>query len=119
MPRAFELYIDNAMPSEQRDALLETMRDAEATVRPVTVRGVPPEWIAFLVTFVAIADGVGTVASATNDVIDLVEKINTWRKNGKNSKTRAQLHRPGQEPLDLATATDQQVLAWLLEDTPQ
>ena len=107
----FTVAIDPDLPAAQRDALLQTLRDQRAELHEVESRE------PLMITILAIFAGVQVVAGAANQVIQLAEKINEWR-----SKSRAagvtpdvRLERSGKPPLDLATASDDRVLAWFLE----
>jgi hypothetical protein len=66
----------------------------------------------------AVAGGVTAAAGATKAVMELAEKINQWRSDARarGHNPAGQLERSGRRPLDLATASDQEVLDWLLNN---
>ncbi len=104
---------------DEREALVTALRSAGADVQQQPVRDV--DWQTIVVLF----DNIGKVASGATAAIVLAEKVaeklNAWRASQRRSgKTpRGTLRRPGQPPLDLATATDDEVLQWLLQTPPQ
>lgn len=102
------------MPPDERDTLILLLRSAGAQVQEAPTREM--DWQ----TIVAVIDAVGTVAKTASTLIDLAHKLNEWRaslrRQGKTPHGR--LRRPDQPPLDLATATDEEVLQWLLKTPP-
>lgn len=114
----FTVAINPNLPTEQRDALLQTLRSQQVELHEVESR--EPATITILAILsgvVLAAKGVKEVAGAANEVIKLAEKINEWRARSRASGVapEVQFERPGAPPLDLATASDARVLAWFLE----
>jgi hypothetical protein len=72
-------------------------------------------------TIVVVIRDLGEIAGSVAAIIALAEKINAYRESmRRQGKTpRGALRRPGQPPLDLSLATDQEVLEWLLKTPPQ
>jgi hypothetical protein len=72
-------------------------------------------------TIVVVIRDLGEIAGSVAALIALAEKINAYRESmRRQGKTpHGTLRRPGQPPLDLALATDQEVLEWLLKTPPQ
>jgi len=68
-------------------------------------------------TIVVVIRDLGEIAGSVAAIIALAEKINAYRESmRRQGKTpRGALRRPGQPPLDLSLATDQEVLEWLLK----
>ncbi|MFQ3683676.1 hypothetical protein [Roseiflexus sp.] len=102
------------MPPNERDDLILLLRSAGAQVQEAPTREI--DWQ----TIVAVIGAVGTVAGAASNLIDLANKLNEWRaslrRQGKTPHSR--LRRPDQPSLHLATATDEEVLQWLLKTPP-
>ncbi len=107
------------VPNDERESLPALLRAAGAEVQREPTRDI--DWQ----TVVVVIDEIGRVATGVTAAIVLAEKIaeklNAWRATmRRQGKTpRAVLRRPGQPPLDLSTATDQEVLAWLLKTSPR
>jgi len=72
-------------------------------------------------TIVVVIRDLGEIAGSVAAIIALAEKINAYRESmRRRGKTPSGiLRRLGQPPLDLALATDQEVLEWLLKTPPQ
>lgn len=106
-------------PSDERETLEIVLRSAGADVQQRPAKDI--DWQTIVVLF----DNIGKVAGGATAAIVLAEKVaeklNAWRASQRRSgKTpRGTLRRPGQPPLDLATATDDEVLRWLLQMPPQ
>ncbi len=102
------------VPPDERDTLILLLRSAGAQVQVAPTRDV--DWQ----TVIAAIGAIGTVASTASALIDLARKLNEWRASQRRQgKTpRARLRRPGQPPLDLSVATDEEVLQWLLKTPP-
>ncbi|NWG21741.1 MAG: hypothetical protein HXY39_15655 [Chloroflexi bacterium] len=102
------------VPADQIETLLPILRDVAADVQIAPSKEL--DWQ----TVVVIMEGVGKVAGGITAVMILAEKLNAWRKalrqQGRTPEGR--LKRPGQPTLDLATATDQEVLEWLIATPP-
>jgi hypothetical protein len=109
----FSIAVSSELPEAETQTLLEALR-AELDIQEPAHRTLPPEWI----TFVAIMKDIGIVAGAGAAVLRLVNEINTWRHNARRRgvEPKAQLYRPNQPPLDLATATDEEVRRWLSQE---
>lgn len=107
---SFSVSIATDLPTDDRDALLQTLHD-HADLQESKSRALGPEWI----VFVAIMKDVGVIAGAAAAVVKLANEINTWRRNTRQggAEPNVQLQRPNQPPLNLATATDEEVRAWL------
>ncbi|PJF46541.1 MAG: hypothetical protein CUN48_13265 [Candidatus Thermofonsia Clade 3 bacterium] len=107
------------IPADERESLLALLRAMGAEVQSTPSRDF--DWQ----TVVVIIDEIGKVATGVTAIIVLAEKIaeklNAWRATmRRQGKTpRGVLRRPHQPPLDLSTATDQEVLAWLLRTSPR
>ncbi|WP_298816108.1 hypothetical protein [Chloroflexus sp.] len=103
------------LPPEERETLMALIRSAGIDAQAPKLRDT--DWQ----TIIAIIGGIGTVASSISALIELADKLNTWRttmrRQGKTPHGR--LRRSGQPPLDLATATDEEVLQWLLRTPPK
>ncbi|GIV90286.1 MAG: hypothetical protein KatS3mg055_2804 [Chloroflexus sp.] len=104
--------------TDERESLLALLRATGAEVQSKPSRDI--DWQ----TVVVIIDEIGKVATGVTAIIVLAEKIaeklNVWRATmrRKGKTPRGVLRRPHQPPLDRSTATDQEVLAWLLMTPP-
>ncbi|GIW03197.1 MAG: hypothetical protein KatS3mg058_4600 [Roseiflexus sp.] len=118
MPMNHNLNFTLECPPDERETIVIAIRAAGAEVQREPTRDI--DWQ----TVVVVIDEIGRVATGVTAAIALAEKIaeklNAWRATmRRQGKTpRAVLRRPGQPPLDLSTATDQEVLAWLLRTSP-
>ncbi len=114
--QSFGVSIAPDLPADEREALLLTLRD-DVDLQERTQRFyVDPQLVqAGWHVFVAIMKDVGVVAGGASAAITLAQKINEWRRNARQRGVTPQvrLERPNQPPLDLATAGDQEVQAWL------
>ena len=114
----FSVSISSDLPADERETLLLALR-THADLQETE----PRDPVTIALTVVAIMKGVGAVAGgvtaaagATKAVMELAEKINEWRHGvrARGGSPNARLERPGRPPIDLATASDQEVLEWLL-----
>ncbi len=112
---SFSIAFDPQTPAADREMLLAVLRAHADEVQEAPSRVL--DWVAF----VAIMGDVGKVAGGASALIALGKQlwpaIKAMRERG--SAPRARLNRPGQPPLDLATATEEELLAWLLKNQPQ
>lgn len=108
------VVVDHTLPEGERESLLLTLRD-HADIDEAR----PRELITAVTVFVLVMKDVGTVAGGATAVLTLAEKIRAWRDGvrARNIKPPVRLERPGHAPLDLAAASDAEVLAWF-RDTP-
>jgi hypothetical protein len=119
-PASFTLQLAAEMPADQREALLDALAGQSVELREVEARDPDSDWLTFLAIgggVVVAAEGVKAVAGAANETIKLAETIKSWRAKCRAAKVTpaARLEAPGRPPLDLATAGDDEVLAWFLE----
>ncbi|NJO84621.1 MAG: hypothetical protein HC828_18865 [Blastochloris sp.] len=100
------------MPAEEREALLAIWR-GQGTVEELPSATLSVDWL----TFIALIDQVGTVASGAAAAVTLANQLNQWRQRNlkQGHATTAHIQRPNGDTINLATSTDQQVLEWLLE----
>jgi len=103
------------IPADEATVLLPILQQGGFTTQPIQRRDI--DWQ----TIVVVIRDLGEIAGSVAAIIALAEKINAYRESmRRRGKTpRGALRRLGQPPLDLALATDQEVLAWLLKTPPQ
>ncbi|WP_322821360.1 hypothetical protein [Chloroflexus sp.] len=91
------------------------LQQAGFTTRPVQHRDL--DWQTIVVVIRDLDEIAGSVAA----IMTLAEKINAYRQSRRDQGKTPQgtLRRAGQPPLNLAHATDQEVLEWLLKTPPQ
>jgi hypothetical protein len=110
---SFAISFAPGLPDADQQALLAVLR-ANGEVQQPAQKGL--DWA----TFVVIMEQAGKVAGGAVALAKLAEQIYTWaqaaRKRG--AVPRARLERPGQPPLDIASASQEQILAWLLAGEP-
>ena len=111
-PYRFSVTLEPGLPLDQRESLLTALEAADVQIDESADRSLA----AAVVTLLAVIGGVKTVAEAGSAVIKLAKELNEWRKASRAAGVapNATLEAPGRPPLALATATDAQVLAWLL-----
>lgn len=113
-PGSFSIAFAPDVSSADRETLLLVIRARADEVQEAPAKAL--DWLAF----VAIMGDVGKVAGGASALIvlgkQLFAAVQALRKRG--TPPRAQLARPGQPPLDLATATEQELLDWLLHSPP-
>jgi hypothetical protein len=109
------IRVDQSLSDDARESLLRTLREY-ATVDDTTDR-TSPEAVQGLLTFIAVMKDVAPVVGSISGALTIGQKIADWRKGlrGQDATAPRQLERPGKQPLDLATATDAEVLAWFHE----
>ena len=103
------------IPADEAATLLPLLHQGGFTTQPIQQRDL--DWQ----TIVVVITDLGKIAGGLTALITLAEKINAYRESmHRQGKTpRGALRRPGQPPLDLSLATDQEVLEWLLKTPPQ
>lgn len=108
---SFSMSIAPDMPPAEREALLAALRAHANVQQPVERSG--DIWQIVTVIIENVAGGVSTAL-----LLELSKKIIKWRddarRRGQLSKVR--LQRPNQQPLDLTTASDEEVGKWLLQN---
>lgn len=116
-PAPFVVIFSPDVALEDRDALLVILR-RHGELREPTTRTSDPSLVD---SFVTILSDLGEFAGDVGGFITLANAIRVWRQQARErgSTPAVQLERPHQPPLDLATATDQQFLEWLLQQPPQ
>lgn len=118
-PTAFTVAVASDVPPAERDLLVRAL-ESGAQVQTSTTRAIDPATIATFVVVVGAvkvtAEAVKASAEAGTALMELAEKIRAWRDvaRKRGSTPNVQLQHPAQPSLDLRTATDEQVLAWLL-----
>ena len=122
-PVSFTIQLAADLPADQREALLDALASQSVELREVEARDPLSVWLTFLAIaggVVAAAEGVKAVAGAANETIKLAQTINEWRAKCRAAKVKpaARLEAPGRSPLDLASAGDDEVLAWFLAGPP-
>jgi hypothetical protein len=115
----FSVTIPGDMPADEREALVVVLR-SHADVQELEARDpatIGLTLVAIMKDVAVVAGGVTAAASAAKALMELAEKINQWRRNARahGQTPNARLERAGRAPLDLATARDEDVLAWLLD----
>ena len=114
MPTVVRIQVAREIPEADCHELLRSF-DNDADVSREHARGAAPdpEWI----TFVADMKDVGAVAGATASVLKLADQLLAWRDRlrQKGANPSAVLDAPGRQKLDLASAADTDVRAWLAE----
>lgn len=112
---SFSIAFDPQTSAADREMLLAALRAHADEVQEAPSRVL--DWV----TFVAIMSDVGKVAGGASALIALGKQlwpvIKAARERGGTFMAR--LIRPGQPPLDLATATEEELLAWLLQTQPE
>ncbi len=109
-PNIIAISIASDLPEDERTALLLALR-AHANVQESQSKALDWE------TVLAVIKQAGEIADAFTNMAALATMLYGWaqgvRKRGHTP--RARLERPNQPPLDLATADEHEVLAWLLQ----
>lgn len=103
------------LPPGEAETLALVLQQGGFTTRPVQHRDL--DWQ----TIMVVIRDAGDIAAATTAIIALAERIIAYRKSRRDQGKTAQgtLRRAGQPPLELAHATDKEVLEWLLKTLPQ
>ena len=109
MAYTFSLTLADSVPSASREELLVTLRTTADDVQVTSDKGF--DWNSIIV----ILHESGKIAGEISAIVLLAKQLNDWRKRTRAAGT---LHRPGVAPLNLATATDEELLAWLLATKP-
>jgi hypothetical protein len=112
-PAPFTVSVAADVPYDLREALRLTL-EADADVQEVSTKSL--DWAMVVVVIVAI----GTVADGATKMLGLVEKIIDLREKAHQRGTplRGRLARPDQPALDLEHASEEALLAWLLNEPP-
>ena len=112
---SFSVTFEPQTCAADREVLLSVLRAYADEVQEAPSKAL--DWA----TFVAVMGDIGAVAGGTSALIALGKQL--WRASramrGRGRTVAGQLHRPGQPPLDLATATEEELLAWLLAQQPE
>lgn len=104
----FKLAISSNTSTYERELLLSALRSV-ATIQT-------PEYRTFGIDdYIVIVTVVGKTAGTLVALAKLAEQINTWRRNARERgvQTEGKLQRPGQSPLDLKSATDEEIQEWV------
>lgn len=111
----YEQNIAIDIPANEVATLLPFLQQGGFKTQPIQRRDL--DWQ----TIVVVITDLGQIAGSVAAIIALAEKINAYRESmRRQGKTpHGALRRPGQPPLDLSLATDQEVLEWLLKTPPQ
>ena len=111
----YEQNVAIDIPADEAATLLPILHQSGFSTQSIQRRDL--DWQ----TIVVVIRDLGEIAGSVAAIIALAEKINAYRESmRRQGKTpRGTLRRPGQPPLDLALATDQEVLEWLLRTPPQ
>lgn len=115
MPITSTLSFSIDIPPDEGETLRLALQNAGCDVQTSARRDF--DWQ----TLVVVVRDIGEIAGSVTAIIALADKINEYREKQRRQgkPPRGTLRRPGQPPLDLATATDQEVLRWLLNNPPQ
>ncbi|MGQ9529680.1 MAG: hypothetical protein ACUVUA_18370 [Chloroflexus sp.] len=107
------------IPPDESETLRLALQSAGCNVQTSARRDF--DWQTLVVVVRDIGEIAGSVAATVAALEKIADKINEYREKQRQQGKPPQgtLRRPGQPPLDLATATDQQVLQWLLNNPPQ
>ena len=103
------LIISSEVPKEEIESLAESIKLTSAQVQKNESRVVGIDDIALLIT---IAVGVGQL---TEYSIKIAQAINRWRRKARQQgiEPQGRLEHPNRLPLDLTTATDEEIEEWL------
>ena len=103
------LIISSEVPTEDIESLAESIKLTSAQVQKNASRVVGIDDIALLIT---IAVGVGQL---TEYGIKVAQAINRWRDKARQQgiEPQGRLEHPNRPPLDLTTATDEEIEEWL------
>ncbi|MBK9712489.1 MAG: hypothetical protein IPO81_14405 [Kouleothrix sp.] len=123
-PASFMIQIAADLPADQREGLLDALAGRAVQLREVTARDPAGAWLMFMAigtAVVAAAEGAKAVVGAANEAIKLAETINAWRAKCRAARVTpaARLEAPGRPALDLAAASDDEVLAWFMAGKPE
>lgn len=114
--QSFSIAFDPHTPAADREMLLAALRAHADEVQETSTKTLGLDWP----TFVAVMGDVGKVAGGATALIKLGQQLWPVVKHlREHGKLQAQLKRPDQPPLDLATATEEELLAWLIQNQPQ
>jgi hypothetical protein len=112
---SFSIVFDPQTCAADREVLLSVLRAYADDVQEAPSKAI--DWA----TFVVIMGDVGAVAGGTSALIALGKQL--WRASKamreRGRTVAGRLDRPGQPPLDLATATEEELLAWLIQNQPE
>ena len=109
MAYTFSLTLADSVSSASRADLLVTLRTTADDVQITSQKGF--DWNSVVVVLHEAGKSAGDISA----ILLLAKQLNDWRKRTRAVGT---LNRPGMAPLNLATATDEEVLAWLLATKP-
>ncbi|MEM9215638.1 MAG: hypothetical protein AAGD25_15010 [Cyanobacteria bacterium P01_F01_bin.150] len=103
-----KIVVPSSLPSAVVEQLRSSIRLANGTIQETSERAFGADDIALLVT---IAVGVGQLAEYG---VKVAQSIINWRKSVKvkNRQVQGQLEGTERPPLDLETATDEEIIAW-------
>ena len=103
-----KIVMPSSLPSTVVEQLKSSIRLANGTIQETQERAFGADDIALLVT---IAVGVGQLAEYG---VKVAQAIIHWRERerAKNSPVQGQLEGTDRPPLDLETATDEDIIAW-------
>jgi hypothetical protein len=98
------------LPAAEVEFLASSIQLTSAKVQKTTSRAFGADDLALLITILV---GIGQLAEYG---ISIAKAINSWRRQArqKGLEPQGKLERPDHPPLDLNTATDEEVEEWLL-----
>lgn len=111
----FAIELAPTFPAVERETLLALLRPRVEALQEVPVKGV--DWQSIVVIIAAVE----TVAGGSKALLELATAVLEWRTRlrAQGTPPQARFKRHGQPDLELATATDQKVLEWLLQTPPE
>ena len=112
-PHIVAISLATDVPEDERAALLLALQGH------VNVQKAPSKALDWETVLVVIKQA-GEVADAVTNLAALATVLYGWAQSVRRRwrVPRARLERPNQPPLDLATADEQEVLAWLIQNPP-
>ena len=115
----FTVVIDGSLPVSQREALVAALQGADVQLSEPATKDFGATVVVILAVIggaATVSEGVKKVAEAGSALVKLGQDVVAWRSGARaaGATPAARLEATGRPALDLATATDQQVLAWFL-----
>lgn len=113
-PSPFSVTIAQDVPPAERARLLLALQ-SRADVQTGAAKDPTVD------TVVVIFKAVGEAATAAASVVTLAKAILDWRREAQQraAKTKLELKRASQPPLDLESASEDELVAWLLDQAPE
>ena len=106
------IVISSQFPSDEIESLETSLRMSSIKVQKLPSRVVGADDIVFVATVIG---GIAATANLIDYSIKVAKAINNWRRKlrSKGIEPEGRLEHPERPPLDLSTATDEEIEEWL------